>query len=118
MTRTGQKTRRSRSVHIASGNQPQQPPTKINSLCRDLYAPGMSQASNIVATMLSAIARVALCQNLNSGNRRMNGLNSSSCFVGKADCPPPSISSSCSSDGSNFGVKKARNKLSRYIPSV
>jgi len=81
------------------------------------------------------VALVAECQNLNSGNlhisfsgtrnegkgryRRMNGRNSSSCFVGREPEAPSSESwsaSSCSRDGSNFGVRKARNRFSRYIP--
>ena len=58
------------------------------------------------------IARVALCQNLNSGSLRINGLNSSSCFVGSDDGPPDSISSSAC-DGSNFGVRNARKRFNK-----
>lgn len=53
-------------------------------------------------------------QNLNSGSRRINGLNSSSAFVGKDG--PSSISFSfvsISNDGSNLGVKNARNRFNR-----
>lgn len=79
--------------------------------------PGMSKTSNQVHTKPTVIARVALCQNLNSGSLRMNGRNSSSCLVGRL-AGPPSSSSSCSSDGSNFGVKNARKRFRRYIPRV
>lgn len=78
---------------------------------------GILKISNQAQKNPIAMARVALCQNLNSGNRRMKGRNSSSAFVGKADGPPFSISSS-STEGSNLGVKKARKRLRRYIPSV
>jgi hypothetical protein len=78
-----------------------------------MHIPGISQASKKVAKMETAIALVELCQNLNSGNRRMKGRNSSSFLVGKAGIPPPSISSSCSRDGSNLGVRKARNRFRR-----
>lgn len=59
------------------------------------------------------IALVAECQNLNSGRRLMKGRNSSSCFVGRELGPPDSSSSSCSSEGSNLGVRKARKRLRR-----
>merc|ERR1719427_1895736 len=55
------------------------------------------------------VAFVAEYQNLNSGRRRMNGRNSSFCFVGKTS--GPSSSSISAMAGSIFGVKKARNKL-------
>jgi len=49
-------------------------------------------------------ARVAQYQNLNSGRRRMKGLNSSSCLVGRVPTEPSSISlSRASLDGSNLG---------------
>ena len=72
-----------------------------------------------VATISShaTMHKLSAYQNLNSGNLRMNGLNSSSALVGKDG--PSSISFSCvssSTDGSNFGVKNAKNRLSRYIP--
>jgi len=62
-----------------------------------------------------AIALVLECQNLNSGNRLMNGRNSSSCFVGSVGCEasPSSIPSSWVRDGSNLGWRKARKRLSR-----
>ena len=44
-----------------------------------------------------AIALVAECQNLNSGNRLMNGRNSSSCFVGRVGSFEEAPSSSDSS---------------------
>lgn len=52
---------------------------------------------------------VTLYQNLNSGNLRINGLNSSFAFVGRDG--PSSSSSSCPKAGSILGVRKARNKL-------
>ena len=69
---------------------------------------GTLNTSNHVARNPSNIARVLECQNLNSGNRRMKGRNSSSCFVGSA-CSPSSIPSSWDSEGSIFGCRKARN---------
>jgi hypothetical protein len=94
---------------------------------------GTSKNENQVHTKAMAVARVAECQNLNSGNLVMSGniicklkyllmkgRNSSSCFVGKAPEVPSSDSwsaSSCSREGSNLGVRKARNRLRRYIPS-
>lgn len=57
---------------------------------------------------------VAEYQNLNSGRRRIKGLNSSSALVGNAG--PSSISFSCVSnsiEGSNLGVKKARNRFNK-----
>ena len=63
------------------------------------------------------IALVAEYQNLNSGRRRMNGRNSSSCFVGSPPADPSSISlSTASLLGSNLGCRKARKRLRRYIP--
>ena len=53
-------------------------------------------------------------QNLNSGSRRIKGLNSSDCIVGSAG---PSSDSS-SNSGSNFGEIKPRNAFSWYIPSA
>lgn len=57
------------------------------------------------------IARVAECQNLNSGSRRMNGLNSE---------PRDGVGSSSSGsvsrrsfDGSIFGVMNARKMFNR-----
>lgn len=61
-----------------------------------------------------AIALVAEYQNLNSGNLRMKGLNSSSCFVGRPPADPSSISLSMTSfEGSNLGCRKARKRLRR-----
>lgn len=42
---------------------------------------GTLKTENHVHTKLIAMALVAECQNLNSGKRRMNGRNSSSCLV-------------------------------------
>ena len=65
----------------------------------------------------SPIARVAACQNLNSGSRRTKGLNSWSAFVGRElDWPagtPSSMSVSLSRLGSNFGLMKARKRFRR-----
>lgn len=57
------------------------------------------------------VALTALSQNLNSGRRRIKGLNSSS----TSSVPSSKLdeNSSCSRDGSNFGVRKAKNKLRR-----
>jgi hypothetical protein len=75
---------------------------------------GMLKISNHVHRKPIAIALVALCQNLNSGSRRINGRNSSSCFVGSEDPASPSSSpSSCVSEGSNFGCRNARKRLRR-----
>ena len=60
------------------------------------------------------IALVAEYQNLNSGNRRMKGLNSSSCLVGSPPADPSSISLSMTSfEGSNLGWRKARKRFRR-----
>lgn len=65
----------------------------------------------------SAIARVAACQNLNSGRRRTKGLNSWSAFVGSEEGwpegTPSSMSVSDSSEGSNLGLMKARKRFRR-----
>ena len=61
---------------------------------------------------LNVMALVAECQNLNSGNLLMKGLNSSSCFVGRDDSPSSSPSFSFML-GSNFGLRNARKRLSR-----
>jgi hypothetical protein len=75
---------------------------------------GISNIRNQVQINPIRIARVAECQNLNSGSRRIKGRNSSSCFVGRADpASPSSKPSSCVRDGSNFGCKKARKRLRR-----
>lgn len=61
-------------------------------------------------------ARVAECQNLNSGRRRTKGLNSSSLLVGSEEEPagmPSSMSVSDSREGSNLGEMKARKRLRR-----
>lgn len=64
-----------------------------------------------------ATARVAACQNLNSGRRRTKGLNSWSFLVGSdEDWPagtPSSMSVSASRLGSNLGEMKARKRLRR-----
>lgn len=73
---------------------------------------GTLNIENQVHTKLIPIARVAECQNLNSGKRRINGRNSSSCFVGKV--PSPSSSpSSWVREGSNLGCRKARKRFRR-----
>jgi hypothetical protein len=95
------------------------------------WAYGISKNENHVHTKPIAVARVAECQNLNSGNLllgqesrtlsylRINGRNSSSCFVGRIPEVPSSDSwsaRSCSREGSNLGVRKARKRLRRYMP--
>lgn len=55
---------------------------------------GKLKISNQLHTKLMTTARVAECQNLNSGKRLMKGLNSSSCFVGNELCSPSSSPSS------------------------
>lgn len=62
-----------------------------------------------------AIALVLECQNLNSGNLRMKGRNSSSCFVGRVGCEtsPSSRVSFSVREGSNLGWRKARKRLRR-----
>ena len=72
---------------------------------------GKLKISNQLHTKLITTILVALCQNLNSGSLRMNGLNSSSCFVGSDS--PSSKPSSCVRDGSNLGCRKARKRLRR-----
>ena len=59
------------------------------------------------------MALVAQYQNLNSGRRRMKGLNSSLARVGRVPAEPSSMSLSVSSEGSNLGVRKARKRLRR-----
>ena len=56
------------------------------------------------------VALVAEYQNLNSGSLRMNGRNSSFCFVGSSR-PSSSSASNCAIAGSIFGVRKARSKF-------
>ena len=81
---------------------------------------------NSVASKLKKMAFVAESQNWNSGNRLMNGLNSSSSpsprrpplpglgefAVGRPGAPSSTSCSarSCSSDGSNLGCRKARKR--------
>ena len=75
---------------------------------------GTLKTSNQLHTKEMTTARVAECQNLNSGRRRMKGRNSSSRLVGRVPMAPSSMSlSSASLDGSNLGWRKARNRLSR-----
>jgi hypothetical protein len=64
---------------------------------------GRLNNSNQLQMKLIVIARVAACQNLNSGSLLMKGLNSSSCFVGSEEPSPSSMPSSCDRLGSNFG---------------
>lgn len=83
-------------------------------------APTMTHGKR-VATKLKRIALVAESQNWNSGRRRMKGLNSSSLsslppglglVVGSPGAPSSTSCSarSCSKEGSNFGVKKAKKR--------
>lgn len=75
---------------------------------------GMLKSSKKVQKKEMVTARVAQYQNLNSGRRRINGLNSSSRLVGRVPMDPSSISwSTASFEGSNLGWRKARNKLRR-----
>lgn len=53
---------------------------------------GMLKSSKNVQKKEMATALLAQYQNLNSGRRRMKGLNSSSCFVGRVPTDPSSIS--------------------------
>lgn len=77
---------------------------------------GISNMLKKDATNDAAVALEALIQNLNSGRRLMKGLNSSS--DASAASSKFDDLSSCSKDGSNFGVRKERNKLKRYIPKA
>jgi hypothetical protein len=76
---------------------------------------GTLKISNQVQRKPMEIALVALCQNLNSGSRRMKGLNSSSRFIGRGDLAsaPSSSASDSFIDGSNLGWRKARKRLRR-----
>lgn len=75
---------------------------------------GTLKISNQLQKKAITMTRVAECQNLNSGSRRMNGRNSSSCFVGSPPAEPSSISLSIASlEGSNLGCRKARKRLRR-----
>lgn len=76
---------------------------------------GISNIGSQAQRKPMAMARVAECQNLNSGRRRMKGLNSSSFLVGRLGEPasPSSRPSSCVREGSNLGVRKARKRFSR-----
>jgi hypothetical protein len=75
---------------------------------------GILKISDQVQRKPMAIARVAECQNLNSGRRRMKGRNSSSCLDGRLESASPSSSpSSCVREGSNLGCKKARKRFRR-----
>lgn len=77
---------------------------------------GISKIGNKEAPKDATVALEALTQNLNSGSRLMKGRNSSS-----TSSPPSSKLddlSSCSKEGSNFGVRNARNKFKRYIPNA
>lgn len=64
---------------------------------------GTLNASKKVHTIATTTPLVAECQNLNSGSLRINGRNSSFCFVGNEG---PSSESSIK-DGSTFGDKNA-----------
>jgi len=62
---------------------------------------GMLKNSKKVQKKAIRVALVAEYQNLNSGSRRMNGLNSSDCRVGSAMpsvSAPPSASASAASN--------------------
>lgn len=75
---------------------------------------GTLKISNQLQKKLMTMALVAQYQNLNSGRRRMKGLNSSSCFVGSVPTDPSSISLSIASfEGSNLGWRNARKRLRR-----
>ena len=75
---------------------------------------GTSKISNQVQTKEMVMALVAQYQNLNSGRRRMKGLNSSSWRVGRVPTEPSSISLSMASlEGSNLGERNARNRFRR-----
>lgn len=75
---------------------------------------GTLKISNQLQVKPMTMARVAQYQNLNSGSRRIKGLNSSSDLVGRVPTEPSSISLSASSlEGSNLGCKKARNRFRR-----
>ncbi len=74
---------------------------------------GTLKISNQLHTKAMTMARVAQYQNLNSGNRRMKGRNSSSLLVGRIPTEPSSMASSVVSLGSNLGCRKARKRLSR-----
>lgn len=75
---------------------------------------GMLKISKKVQKKEMVMARVAQYQNLNSGSRRIKGLNSSSDLVGRVPTAPSSISlSRASLEGSNLGWRKARKRLSR-----
>jgi hypothetical protein len=73
---------------------------------------GKSKITKKLHTKPIVIAFVAEYQNLNSGNRLTNGLNSSFSFEGRFEVPS-SMPSSCSSEGSNLGDMKARKRLRR-----
>lgn len=75
---------------------------------------GTLKISNQLQAKPMVMARVAQYQNLNSGSRRMKGLNSSSFLTGSPPAEPSSMSWSISSlEGSNLGVRKARKRLRR-----
>ena len=104
-------------LRIVSVNKIQKYKTRIGQYT------GTSNASKIVHTVAIKIARVEDSQKFHSGRRRTKGLNSSSFCEGRLGMAsiPSSISSawrSASSDGSNFGWRKARSRFRRYIPSA
>lgn len=76
---------------------------------------GTSVARVMVQSNAIMTALVELCQNLNSGKRRIKGLNSESdVFVGRdGDDAPSSSSLSRSRDGSILGVRNARKRFKR-----
>lgn len=82
---------------------------------------GISNAENNDMHNATTIPAVQLYHNLNSGNLRTNGRNSSVCLVGRAPLLPPSSSSSidsiCRDSGRNLGVRNARNIFRRYMPN-
>merc|ERR1711963_780539 len=77
---------------------------------------GMLRASKQVQNIATINAFDTEYQNLNSGSLRIKGLNFSLFFVGNDG--PSSASVSLNPDGSIFGVRKAMNKLSKYIPKA
>lgn len=76
---------------------------------------GMLKQSKKVQTNAINVDLLTEYQNLNSGKRRINGLNSSLARVGNSG---PWSSQSKSIAGSIFGVKNAMNKFKWYIPNA
>lgn len=64
-----------------------------------------------VLNILSAVAMVVECQNLNSGKRRTNGRNSSSVVTGKAGCSGFVVEAAAMREARSLGCKKRMNWL-------